>query len=86
MELLGLIHRYTSQFHPLKIHLTHKLNEGYFDRRLEFCENLTERITNNPRFLDNIFFSDESIFFLNGHVMVMGAGNGDVFALYPHYC
>ncbi|EFN73065.1 hypothetical protein EAG_00196, partial [Camponotus floridanus] len=56
------------KFHPYKIKLLQELNEDDFDRRLQFCEVMSERITNNPNFLFNICFSDECSFFLNGTV------------------
>ena len=34
-------------FHPYKIHLVQELNEDDFDKRLEFCEVMSERITND---------------------------------------
>lgn len=56
------------KFHPYKIHLVHQLNEDDYDRRLEFCEIMSERIINNPDLVFNICFSDECSFFLNGTV------------------
>lgn len=56
------------KFHPYKIKLLHELNEDDYDRRLEFCENISQRITDSRHFLYNICFSDESSFFLNGTV------------------
>lgn len=56
------------KFHPYKIHLVQELNEDDFDRRLEFCEIVSERIINNPNWLFNICFSDECSFFVNGNV------------------
>lgn len=57
-----------AKFHPYKIHLHHKMNEDDSDRRLEFCENMMERIVQNPNFQSLIVFSDESTFQLNGEV------------------
>lgn len=56
------------KFHPYKIKLVHELNEDDHDRRLEFCENMSQRIIDTRQFLFNICFSDESSFFLNGTV------------------
>lgn len=56
------------KFHPYKIHLLHELHEDDFDRRVQFCEVMTERAMHNPNFLFNICFSDECSFFLNGTV------------------
>lgn len=56
------------KFHPYKIHLVQQLNEDDFDRRLEFCEIMTARITADQNFLFNICFSDECTFYLNSTV------------------
>lgn len=58
----------SNKFHPYKIHLVQELHEDDFDRRLEFCENMSERIINDPNLVFNICFSDECSFFLNGIV------------------
>lgn len=55
-------------FHPYKIHLVQELNEDDFDWRLQFCEDMSERIINDEHFLFNTCFSDECSFFLNGVV------------------
>lgn len=55
-------------FHPYKVHLLQEINEDDFDRRLEFCEIMMERLSNVPNFASNIIFSDEATFCLNGHV------------------
>ncbi|KAJ8909600.1 hypothetical protein NQ315_003710 [Exocentrus adspersus] len=54
------------KFHPYKIHLHHEINEDDPDRRLEFCENMMERIAQNHNYSSFIVFSDESTFQLNG--------------------
>lgn len=56
------------KFHPYKMKILHELTEDDPDRRLEFCEIMSERITRNPNYLRNICFSDESTFYLNGRV------------------
>lgn len=56
------------KFHPYKIHLLQELCEDDFDRRIEFCEVIMDRLNQNPNFVKNILFSDESTFCLNGHV------------------
>ncbi|KAJ8940702.1 hypothetical protein NQ318_009105, partial [Aromia moschata] len=45
-----------------------KLNEDDPDRRLEFCEFMTNRCQDNPLFIKNILFSDGATFVLNGTV------------------
>lgn len=56
------------KFHPYKIHLVQELSEDDFDRRIEFCELMTQRITEDPDILRRICFSDECTFFLHGLV------------------
>lgn len=56
------------KFHPYKIRLVQELNEDDFDRRLQFCEIMSERAMHNGNFVFNVCFSDECSFFLNGLV------------------
>lgn len=44
------------KFHPYKIRLVQELNEDDFDRRLKFCEIMSERALNNDNFPCNVFF------------------------------
>lgn len=55
-------------FHPYKVHLVQELNEDDFDRRLQFCELMMERIDAEPEFLYNIVFSDEATFQIDGNI------------------
>lgn len=48
--------------------MVHELTEDDPDRRVEFCEIMTDRIARHPTYVRNICFSDECTFFLNGHV------------------
>lgn len=61
-----VLHKF--KYHPYKVKLVQELNEDDFDRRLEFCESMTQFINNNPQLLNNICFSDECSFSLNGLV------------------
>lgn len=56
------------KFHPYKMQIKQALAEDDFDRRIQFCELMIERIAENDQLLKNICFSDESTFFLNGCV------------------
>lgn len=53
---------------PFKMHISQELGEGDFDRRLQYCEIVEEKLTNDPNFLRKICFSNESCFFLDGKV------------------
>lgn len=56
----------TNKFHPFKVTLVHELNEDDFDRRIEFCEDMMERIDNDPNILRNLIFTDEATFQITG--------------------
>ena len=53
---------------PYRPQLVHALNEDDNDRRLQFCERFLAYVEDNPDILDNIIWSDEASFKLNGHV------------------
>lgn len=57
-----------NKFHPYKMKILHQLIEDDPDRRIEFCEVMTQTIARNPSYLRNICFSDECTFYLNGFV------------------
>jgi len=48
---------------PYNLQTVHKLEEEEdYDRRVEMCETLLNHYENNSSILDNIWFSDETIF------------------------
>lgn len=53
---------------PYKVHLVQELSEDDFDRRLEFCEEMAQICNRDDNFAQNICFSDEATFCLNGTV------------------
>lgn len=53
-----------NKFYPYKMQIHQKLKEDDFNRRVEFCEKISEIINKNPNFLKNICFYDECTFFL----------------------
>ncbi|XP_050511562.1 uncharacterized protein LOC126887788 isoform X2 [Diabrotica virgifera virgifera] len=55
-------------FHPYKTQILQELGDDDPDRRIEFCELMTERIRVEPRWLKNICSTDECTFMLNGNV------------------
>lgn len=57
-----------NKFHPYKLHIVQELGDDDPDRRIEFCELMTQKIVNEPRIVKNICFSDECTFYLNGNV------------------
>ena len=57
-----------NKFFPYKIQMFQQLCEDDCDRRIQFCEEMSQKITEDPNLLKNICFSDESTFFLNGFV------------------
>ncbi|KAJ8921281.1 hypothetical protein NQ315_013754 [Exocentrus adspersus] len=56
------------KYHPYKVHLLHELNEDDPDRRLDFCEEIMFRCDRDPNFLNNVVYSEEATFYLNGSV------------------
>lgn len=65
-SVLKVLHK--SGFKPYKLTLHQELNEDDFDRRLEFCETMMNKLDLKQILLNNIVFSDEATFMLNGHV------------------
>lgn len=57
-----------NKFHPYKVHLVQELNEDDPDRRMQFCQEMLDNIEVNGNFPNNIVFSDEATFCLNGFV------------------
>lgn len=64
------IHRIlkSNKYHPYKVRLVHELSEDDFDRRVEYCELMMTKIENDENFINNVVFSDEASFMLNGTV------------------
>ena len=57
-----------NKFHPFKPVLIHEINEDDPDRRMQFCDQIQQKIAEDPEFVKKTCFSDESSFFLNGTV------------------
>lgn len=55
------------KWHPYKIRVVHKLEEGDYNRRIQFCRWFSYHAHNN-RFLANVVIGDEAIFCMNGSV------------------
>ena len=53
---------------PYKPNLLHALNEDDPDRRLQFCETFLQFYENSAEITDQIIWSDEATFKVNGHV------------------
>lgn len=53
----------THKFHPYKIKLVHELNEDDDDRRLQFCELISEMIICDPQFIFNITIEEKILKF-----------------------
>lgn len=56
------------KFHPYKLTILQELTEDDPDRRLQFCEQMIGLFDRNDVNIENILFSDESTFMLNGEV------------------
>lgn len=55
-------------FHPYKVILNQEIKEDDPDRRLQFCEEMLQKIDNNLNAISQICFSDEAAFTLHGTV------------------
>ena len=55
-------------YKPYIPRLFHAINEDDPDRRMQSCENFEEMFRANPASIDNIIWSDEATFKLNGHL------------------
>lgn len=56
------------KFHPYHIHLTQTLEQGDFNRRLQFCNWAINQSRNDRSFFSNMLFSDEANFNNEGGV------------------
>ncbi|EFN82013.1 hypothetical protein EAI_17228, partial [Harpegnathos saltator] len=63
-SILNILEKH--KYHPYKIVITQELMEDDFDRRIQFCEEMMNRIDDN--FLNFIVFSAEAMFQINGSV------------------
>ncbi|KAJ8936926.1 hypothetical protein NQ318_010803 [Aromia moschata] len=55
-------------YHPYKFQLVQELNEDDPDQRLQFCETMMSLCQTNPNLHQQILFSDEATFCLNGKI------------------
>lgn len=51
------------KFHPYKMKILQELGDDDPDRRIQFCETMTDKIQQEPTLTKNICFSDECAFF-----------------------
>lgn len=65
-SVCNIIKKYN--FHPYKVSLLQELSEDDYDRRIEFCETIMQKVDAVPDFTSKIVFSDEATFMLNGTV------------------
>lgn len=56
------------KWHPYKVNVLQELLPQDTDRRLEFCEIITNLFEREPDIKNKIIFSDEATFYLNGTV------------------
>lgn len=63
MSVLRILEKH--KFNPSKIKLVHALNEDHPDIRLQFCEEMSQRLIEDPQLLFKVCFSDDCTFYLN---------------------
>jgi transposase len=56
------------KFHPYKIQVVQELKPLDYVARQRFCEQMIEKINDDPDFVDNFFMSDEAHFHISGYV------------------
>ncbi len=59
---------YELKLFPYKVQIGQKLTPNSMTLRKKFCENMLRKIESDPEFLNNIWFTDESHFHLDGYV------------------
>lgn len=64
--VLKCLHK--EKLHPYKMMFVQELTEDDPDRRVQFCEEIMNKLDRNVVSLDSIVFSDESTFTLNGEL------------------
>ena len=69
------ITRLDLRFHPYQMIRRHKLQPGDFQRRVDFCQWLTNR---PPRFLENLIIGDEAGFAMNTSVNTPNVMSGSM--------
>lgn len=55
-----------NHFHPYKIHRLQELSGNDFNRRVEFCMWVLDKVADNNDFFNNVLFTDECTFHNNG--------------------
>lgn len=60
-------------FHPYKIHHLHTMSDRDPHLRLTFCEWMSERLEQDSEFSRRVMFSDECLFFMDGHAHTQNA-------------
>ncbi|KAG5899890.1 hypothetical protein JTB14_012353 [Gonioctena quinquepunctata] len=69
--------------------MVHQLSDDDPDRRLELCETMSNKMNQQPGYIQTICFSDESTFFLNGNVNTQNVRKSKCLGRYfgkPHSC
>ena len=65
-SVLRLLHK--RNLIPYIPRLFHALYDGDADRRLQFAETFLQLVHEDDAFIDNVWWSDEASFKLNGHI------------------
>lgn len=55
-------------FHPYKIQIVQELKDGDFVNRMNFCQEMLQRLNGDENLIHHMFMSDEAHFHLNGYV------------------
>jgi hypothetical protein len=56
------------KLYPYRIQLKHQLTPADMEKRIAMCQWFSQKIDDDEEFLNDVWFSDEAHFLLNGHV------------------
>ncbi len=57
-----------SKYFPYKVQISQSLSKPSELKRVQFCEKMLEKLETDPNYINKIWFTDESHFYLNGYV------------------
>jgi len=56
------------KYFPYKVQIGQSLSKPLELKRVQFCEKMLEKLETDPNYINKIWFTDESHFYLNGYV------------------
>lgn len=62
------------KFHPYKSHILQELGDDNPERRIQFCDLMSEKIRAESRLLKNIYINSDCTFMLKGNAVLERCG------------